>query len=523
MVVKRKQAPGGSGGIDALRRHLRQRPDDGRAWLALAHTLLEQAPGPELNHAVGQSLRFLPDSHQAWLLAATVQQRTGGTEAADLLLEQAAAQNPDRPAPQLALARMRLNRMQLVEALTAVNHVIERFGAGADALSIRGDINLRGAHWDEALADFREVEKAGGNDANLLHQIGCCFLGLGDHASAEAHFRKAIKRDPRQVRSRYTLALSLLKRLEMEKGEAALAEIVRTPGGDPQVRHKAGVALAALAEHRRLGPLLRQALDSGDPSALQAALNETPDALMQRDDRTLERFRRLATIFHGHPFDPRLLGEPGRTEPRTFLEAETLCTADIDAATLAGLFRRARGPQTGPSAVDQRLLDTWRTVRDRAAFDAVLLQGANGEAWLRYWHARLLSGTPEAYPGQFKAVDAAILGKPQIGPAFISPLCRAVLGELLPDVPAGMARALFLYVALRVLQPFGDGNSRLARFLLNAELEASGLPTVVVPASWSTPMNRGLDAVLFNGRLEPLTEAVAGAQEDAARQPRRFE
>lgn len=512
----------GRGDIEALRRHLRQQPDDGRAWLALAHTLLEQAPGPELPHAVGQCLRLLPDSHQAWLLAATVQQRTRGAEAADLLLEQAAARNPDRPAPHLALARMRLSRMQLVEALAAVNHVIDRYGAGVDALSIRGDINLKGAHWDEALADYREVEKAGGNDANLLHQIGCCYLGLGDHPSAEAHFRKAIKRDPRQVRSRYTLALSFLKRLEQEKAEAALAEIVRTAGGDPQVRHKASIALAALAEHRRLGPPLRQALESGDPGALQAALNDTPDALLQRDERTLERFRRLAAIFNDHPFDPRVLGDADRAERRAILEAETLCAADFDAAALAGLLQSLPGSPGGNSPVERCLLDAWRTVRDRAAFDAGLLQGAQGEAWLRYWHARLLSGAPEAHPGQFKAVDAAILGKPQIGPEFISPLCRAVLGELLPGVPAGMARALFLYAALRVLQPFSDGNSRLARFLLNAELEASGLPTVAIPAAWSGPMNRGLDAVLFGGHPEPLSEALAGAQEDAARQLRRF-
>jgi len=511
-------SPAGRGNIDALRRHLQQKPNDGRAWLALGHALMAHAPGPELSHAVGQCLRYLPDSPQAWLLAATVQQRARGAEAALLLLEQAAARNPDRPAPQLAMARLRLNQFQLVEALAAVNHVIETFGATADALSTRGDINLQGAHWDEALADYREVQKAGGNDASLLHQIGCCYFGLGDHPSAEAHFRKAIKRDPRQVRSRYTLALSLLKRLEPEKAKAALAEVVRTPGGDPQVRRRAATALAALAEHRRLDLPLRHALESGDPGALQAALNDTPDALLQHDEKTLERFRRLAAIFRSHPFDPRVLGSPGSAEPRAFLEAETLCTADIDPATLAELFQRLPGLQADDPSVDRGLLDCWRTVRDRAAFDAGLLQAANGEAWLRYWHARLLGGIPNGHPGQFKAVDAAILGKPQISPELISPLCRAVLAELLPGVPAGMARALFLYASLKVLQPFIDGNSRLARFLLNAELEASGLPTVVVPVSWSSRMNSGLDALIFEGRLEPLIESLVGAQREASHQ-----
>jgi hypothetical protein len=180
-------------------------------------------------------------------------------------------------------------------------------------------------------------------------------------------------------------------------------------------------------------------------------------------------------------------------------------------------------PPAGDDLADQGLLGAWRTIRDRAGFDAGQLQEPSGEAWLRYWHARLLSAVPEARPGQFKAVDAAIPGKPAFSPEFVTPICRSLLRELLPAVPAGLARALFLYASLRVLQPFGDGNSRLARFLMNAELEKSGLPTVVIPAAWSGRMNRGLDAVLFEGSLDLLVAAAVGAQEEAARQLRLFE
>jgi len=509
--------------IDALRRHLKLKPDDGQAWMTLARALLETSPGPELSHAIGQCLRCLPDSHQAWTLAAAAQQRARGAEAALQWLEDASARNPYRPAPYLALAKLRLSRLQLVEALAAVSRAIGIAGETAEVLSVRGEVNLQGAHWQEALADFRQVEKSAVNDAQLMHQIGRCYFGLGDHQAAEAHFRKALTRDPRQLKSRFALALSYLKRAEADKGEAALAEIARAPGGDPQVRRKAETALAVLAEHRRLEPSLRQAVASGCMSDLQAALNDTPGKLLQHDEATMGRFRRLASIFHAYPFDHRLLSASGDAGARALLEAETLCVAEIDTATLAGLLQRLPDPSAGDDPADRGLLAAWRTVLDRAGFDAARLQEPSGEAWLRYWHARLLSAVPEARPGQFKAVDAAIPGKPAFSPEFVTPICRSLLRELLPAVPAGLARALFLYASLRVLQPFVDGNSRLARFLMNAELEKSGLATVVIPVSWSSRMNRGLDAVLFEGRLDLLVEAVAGAQDEAARQLQLFE
>ena len=506
--MKRGRSRGDGLTIDALRRHLQQKPQDGQAWLGLAQVLTEQPPGPDLSHAIGRSLQLLPDSHQAWFLAAKLQERARGAEAAFQFLEQAAARNPGLAAPLLALARVRQGRFQLVEALAAVDRAIERSGETADTLNTRGDINLQGTHWDEALADFRRVEKAGANDANLMYRIGCCHFGLDDHPAAEAHFRKALKRDPRHDRSRLTLAFSYIKRLESAKGEATLAEVVRVPGGDPQVRHKAATALAVLAERRRLEPVLQHALQDADVGPLQVALDATPDVLLRRDEATAERFRRLASIFCNHSFDVELPDSPDDADFHAFLEAETLCTAEIDSETLTALYQRLTGPQPDDGTADQGLLETWQAVRDRAGFDPGVLQGANGEAWLRYWHARLLKRSPEAFPGQFKAADAAILGKPQISPEYLAYLCQVVLRELLPDVPAGMARALFLYVGLKVLQPFSDGNSRLARFLLNAELEAFGLPAVVIPVSWSGRMNGALDAVLFEGRIEPLFQSL---------------
>jgi tetratricopeptide (TPR) repeat protein len=519
-MVKRKKQPRGPVSAEALRRHLKQKPDDGAAWLALTHALLDQPPGPELLNAAKQSLRCLPDDAQAWIQAAVVQQRTRGTEAALLWLEQAMARNPGQPAPHLAQAKLRLNQFQLVEALAAADRAVELSGGSADALRMRGDINLQGRHWEEALADYRALEQSGASDAHLMHQIGSCYFGLDEPEAAERHFRKALKRNPHHEASQFALALSYLSRLQGDKAEALLSELVRAPGGNPQAKRKAKTTLAVLEEHRRLEPELRQALASGDVSPLQSALNDAPGVLLQREEAIMERFRQLAAIFRDHAFDVRSLAQEGDPEAVALLEAESLCAEAMDIETLAGLLPRLESPAPGTTPAMQGLFDALSTVRQRADFDATSLHGPNGEAWLRYWHARLLQLAPETRPGQFKAVDAALPGKPRFDPEFVAPLVRELLGQFLPSVPSGLARALFLYASLRVLQPFTDGNSRVARFLMNAEFEAAGLAPVVIPASSSSAMNRALDSALFEGRVGPLADALVAAQHEAARQAR---
>jgi hypothetical protein len=53
--------------------------------------------------------------------------------------------------------------------------------------------------------------------------------------------------------------------------------------------------------------------------------------------------------------------------------------------------------------------------------------------------------------------------------------------KLLPSVPAGMARALFAMFLVTEVHPFLDGNGRLARLVMNAELSVVGECRIIVP------------------------------------------
>lgn len=51
-------------------------------------------------------------------------------------------------------------------------------------------------------------------------------------------------------------------------------------------------------------------------------------------------------------------------------------------------------------------------------------------------------------------------------------------------LPSGYPRALYQLFLVSEVRPFGDGNGRVGRATMNAELSAVGLARVIVPIVW---------------------------------------
>lgn len=121
---------------------------------------------------------------------------------------------------------------------------------------------------------------------------------------------------------------------------------------------------------------------------------------------------------------------------------------------------------------DQALSPTWSTLT-MAAGEPVLEQ-------MRARHRHQMERRPEVNPGEFKLkVNRA--GNTE----FVHPdMVRGTLIEgsrLLAGVPAGTARAMFAMFLTSEVHPFDDGNGRLARLVMNAELSAVNGCRIIVP------------------------------------------
>ncbi len=101
-------------------------------------------------------------------------------------------------------------------------------------------------------------------------------------------------------------------------------------------------------------------------------------------------------------------------------------------------------------------------------------------AGLQDRHRAMLERRPEARPGELKT-EANYAGTTQfVLPAFV----RGTLQEgskLALSVPEGMARAIYYAFLVSETHAFDDGNGRLSRLTMNAELSRLGLCRIIIP------------------------------------------
>jgi hypothetical protein len=99
---------------------------------------------------------------------------------------------------------------------------------------------------------------------------------------------------------------------------------------------------------------------------------------------------------------------------------------------------------------------------------------------LETWHAEMLHMRPEANPGRIKS-QANYAGTTE----FVQPShVRGTLEEgsrILLSIPEGYARAVFYAFLISEIHPFDDGNGRLSRLVMNAELSRVGLHRIIIP------------------------------------------
>jgi hypothetical protein len=104
---------------------------------------------------------------------------------------------------------------------------------------------------------------------------------------------------------------------------------------------------------------------------------------------------------------------------------------------------------------------------------------------IKAWHSVIMQGRPEKRPGQFK-VESNRAG----GTVFVSP--ERTEGTLRQGFEIGRAivspfgRAAFLMYLLSEVHPFDDGNGRITRAVVNAELISHGERRIIIPTVYRT-------------------------------------
>lgn len=187
---------------------------------------------------------------------------------------------------------------------------------------------------------------------------------------------------------------------------------------------------------------------------------------------------------------------------------------EFEVEEAVGIVFENRIPRARPQDAHD-ILGTFRLVasaeemkRSAAAPDATF---DDFVATLRRRHAEIMGGRPEKRPGEFKTeVNRAGLT------VFVEP--ELVMGTLrqghavLRSLPEPFKRAAFMMFVVSEVHPFDDGNGRLARVMMNAELIAGRQRRILIPTAYRDDYLLALRALSRRAVAEPLVRMMDYAQ-----------
>lgn len=157
------------------------------------------------------------------------------------------------------------------------------------------------------------------------------------------------------------------------------------------------------------------------------------------------------------------------------------------------------------------VLGTFRVVSDVRALSRL---PRNFDAYvelLRARHARIMEGRPDKNPGTFKTQENRAGST-----IFVAP--DMVIGTLEKGFQFTQAlsepfqRAVFTMFVVSEVHPFADGNGRVARVMMNAELVAAAEERIIIPTAYRTDYLGALKAISRNGHSDPLIRMLDYAQ-----------
>ena len=147
-------------------------------------------------------------------------------------------------------------------------------------------------------------------------------------------------------------------------------------------------------------------------------------------------------------------------------------------------------------------------IKTPAAFDDFL-------ALLRRRHKIIMDGRPGVDPGCFKTKCNQAGTTLFVSPDLIEGTLRKGF-ELYKRLDNAFNRAVFMMFMVSEVHPFNDGNGRLARIMMNAELVAAGEQRIIIPTVYRQNYTQSLKVLSHNQVTDAFIKTIDFAQKYTA-------
>lgn len=135
----------------------------------------------------------------------------------------------------------------------------------------------------------------------------------------------------------------------------------------------------------------------------------------------------------------------------------------------------------------------------------------NFELLIQNRHRILMQARPQTRPGHYKLNPNRAGNTHFTAPELVQGTLEKGIERYLL-LPTGLPRAIFIMFLIVEVHPFTDGNGRIARIMMNAELFSEELTTIIIPTVYREDYQLTLRALTRMNRPKPLIQMLTKAQ-----------
>lgn len=157
------------------------------------------------------------------------------------------------------------------------------------------------------------------------------------------------------------------------------------------------------------------------------------------------------------------------------------------------------------------VLGTYKIVADDDEMRRVPSNTADLEQLLLARHATVMRSRPDKGPGTYKTRRNRAGSSHFVAPELVIGTLRRGF-ELMTGLTSPFQRAVYMMFLISEVHPFGDGNGRVARIMMNAELVTAGEIRVIIPTVYRENYLAGLRAATRTGNYAALADTLAFAR-----------
>lgn len=157
------------------------------------------------------------------------------------------------------------------------------------------------------------------------------------------------------------------------------------------------------------------------------------------------------------------------------------------------------------------VLGTWKVVSNRREMSRLPHSPEECIALLQSRHASILGGRPDKGPGLFRIALNRAGSTVFVAPELVNGTLRRGF-EIYRALTSPLHRAIFMMFLVAEVHPFADGNGRVARVMMNAELVAADETRIIIPTVYRNNYLMALRALSQNALAGALLRTLDFAQ-----------